>query len=55
VIPARDLAFGLISFYLGVNLMTHLEEDHSRADSLFALAQRLAPALSAVPAPPDGN
>ena len=43
VLPTRDLAYALVSFYLGVNLMTHLEEDDSRTEALFELATRLAP------------
>jgi AcrR family transcriptional regulator len=46
LLPTRDLAYALVSLYLGLNLMTHLEADRSRIDALFALAERLAPTLS---------
>ncbi|MEV6317100.1 TetR family transcriptional regulator [Streptomyces sp. NPDC051776] len=41
--PPRDLANAAITFYLGVNLFTVLDSDRSRTDSVFAMAQRLAP------------
>ena len=43
VIPPRDIAYSIICFYLGVNLMTHLEEDRTQVQSLFDLAERMAP------------
>lgn len=46
LLPARDLAYALVAFYLGVNLLTHLDEDRSRTESLFELAARIAPLLS---------
>src|SRR6266536_3014585 len=35
ILPARDLAFALVTFYLGVNLVTHLNGDSSQTDTLF--------------------
>ena len=46
VLPGEDVAFALIAFYLGINLLTLLESDRSRVDSLFDLAVRSAPMLS---------
>lgn len=46
IIPTRDLAFALVAFYMGVNLLTHLDEDRERIDSLFTLARSFAPVLS---------
>jgi AcrR family transcriptional regulator len=46
LLPTKDLAYALISFYLGLNLMTQLEADRSRIDELFALAERVAPIIS---------
>lgn len=43
VLPTRDLAYAVVSFYLGVNLMTHLDTDNTRTEALFELATRLAP------------
>jgi len=45
ILPARDLAFALVTFYLGVNLVTHLDRDSSQTDSLFERAVALAPLL----------
>ena len=46
LVPTSDLAYALVAFYLGVNLLTHLDEDNSRTEGLFALAERLAPVVS---------
>ncbi|GAA1302089.1 TetR family transcriptional regulator [Planotetraspora silvatica] len=43
LLPPRDLAYAAITFYLGVNLFTHLDTDNSRTEALFALAGRVAP------------
>lgn len=45
LIQPRPLAFGVIALYLGVDLLSHLDQDHSRADALFETAARLAPVL----------
>jgi len=47
LIQARPLAFAIIALYLGVDLLSHLDHDHSRAEALFDTAGRLAPLLSA--------
>lgn len=44
--PPREMAYGIICFYLGVNLMTQLEEDTSRIEGLFEVANRFAPLLA---------
>ena len=46
VVPPRDIAYGIICFYLGVNLMTQLDEDNARIEGLFELAGRLAPLVA---------
>ena len=46
LLPTRDVAFATIAFYLGVNLLTHLEEDTTRIDELFRLAAVVAPLVS---------
>lgn len=43
IIPPRELAYAVICFYLGVNLMTHLDHDDSRVTALFDLADRVGP------------
>ncbi len=46
LLPARDLAYALICFYLGVNVMTHLDEDNARVEALFEMAGRFAPLVA---------
>ena len=46
LVPPEQIAYAVICFYLGVNLMTQLESDHQRVTELFATAQRLAPIAS---------
>jgi AcrR family transcriptional regulator len=43
LVPPRDLANAAVTFYLGANLFTVLDEDRTRTESLFGLARRLAP------------
>jgi AcrR family transcriptional regulator len=38
----RDLAFALVALYFGVDMLSHLQADHSRAKSLLDLGTRLA-------------
>lgn len=53
VLPVRDIAFAVVALYLGVELVTHLDGDRSRAESLFAVAgmagSLLAPLLETKP------
>jgi AcrR family transcriptional regulator len=46
LVPLRDLAYAIVTFYLGVNLLTHLDEDRTRTDALFAHTPALAALLS---------
>jgi AcrR family transcriptional regulator len=41
--PAAEAAYAIVLFYLGVNLATHLDPEHARADALFSRALDLAP------------
>ncbi|KIH98898.1 TetR family transcriptional regulator [Streptomonospora alba] len=43
LLPAREVAHGAITYYLGVNLFSVLDEDSSRTEAVFGLAGRLAP------------
>lgn len=45
LVPRRDVAYAVVCFYLGVNVMTHLHDDE-RVEELFDLAGALAPALA---------
>jgi AcrR family transcriptional regulator len=43
LLPARDVAFAIVAFYLGVELLTHLEGDHARTHALFDAVARILP------------
>ena len=43
LLPLDDVAYALVAFYLGVNLMTQLERDTKRIERVFDLATRFAP------------
>lgn len=47
-LPVRDLAYGLVTFYLGVNLLTHLDPERARTDALFDRVAELAPLVAAL-------
>ena len=46
-LPVRELAYGLVSFYLGANLLTHLG-GAPRTEALFERAEALAPTLASI-------
>jgi AcrR family transcriptional regulator len=48
IVPARDVAFAIIALYLGIDMLSHLEGDHARAESLLDLGVRYAPLVAAV-------
>ncbi len=48
LVPARDLAFGIVAAYFGVDMLSHMQRDHARAESLLALGARLATLLETV-------
>jgi AcrR family transcriptional regulator len=45
VVPLRDLAYAVVTFYLGLNLLTHLDEDRERTEAVVARLQGLAALL----------
>ena len=47
-VPVRELAYAFVTFYLGVNLLTHLDEDRTRTDELFAALAQLTPLAAAL-------
>ena len=51
MIPARHAARALVAFYLGVNLLTHIDRDEGHVDALFELARALAPVVSPMTEP----
>lgn len=44
----KDLAFGIVSLYFGVDMLSHMGREHRRAESLLDLATRLAALLDSV-------
>ena len=42
LVPTADVAYAVVALYLGMELLTHIDGDRSRADALFATANRLA-------------
>jgi AcrR family transcriptional regulator len=48
MIPARDLAFAIIALYLGIDMLSHLDGDHTRAQSLLDLGISAAPLAQAL-------
>jgi AcrR family transcriptional regulator len=41
LLPGADIAFAIVALYLGVEMLTHLDGDRSRADSLFQTAENV--------------
>lgn len=39
LVPRREIAFAVVALYVGLELLTHLEGDRSRADGLFQAAE----------------
>jgi AcrR family transcriptional regulator len=51
-----DLAFGIVSLYFGVDVLSHLQRDRGRAESLLDLVARLAALAETFLAPqPEGS
>jgi AcrR family transcriptional regulator len=48
MIPARDIAYAIIALYLGIDMLSHLDGDHTRAQSLLELGTRYAPLAGAL-------
>ena len=46
IVPAREAADAIVTFYLGVNLMTNLDPTSERVDAFFAKARELAPLVA---------
>jgi len=52
VVAPRDLAFAIVASYFGVDMLSHLQQDRSRADSLLDLTARIADLADTVLPPP---
>jgi AcrR family transcriptional regulator len=48
VVPAGDVAYGIVALYLGLEMLTHLEGDRTRALGLFTHAKNLAALFEAL-------
>ena len=48
MVPARDVAFAIVALYLGVDMLSHLEDNHARAESLLDMVERYAPLAGAL-------
>jgi AcrR family transcriptional regulator len=48
MIVPRDLAFAIIALYLGIDMVSHLDGDRARAESLLDLGVRAAPLAQAL-------
>jgi AcrR family transcriptional regulator len=48
LIPVEEAAYALVAMYFGVETLTHLDPDRSRASALFAQGFRLAPIFDAI-------
>jgi AcrR family transcriptional regulator len=46
IVPARDAAFAIVALYLGIDMLSHLDGDHDRAESLLDLGVSYAPLVS---------
>ncbi len=44
----RTLAFAVVALYLGVDLLSHLDHDNSRAEALFQMAGAMGPFLAPI-------
>ena len=48
LVPTRDLAFAIVSLYLGAAMLTHLTGDAAPAESLFRTGSKVGPLLELV-------
>ncbi len=48
VLPTRDFAYAAVALYFGIETLTHLDGDRSRAEALFETAKQLAPIADAI-------
>jgi AcrR family transcriptional regulator len=53
VIPAGDVAYGVVALYLGLEMLSHLNGDRAPAVALFSHAKNLAGLLAALGGPPS--
>ncbi|MFI5906009.1 TetR family transcriptional regulator [Dactylosporangium sp. NPDC051541] len=49
LVPARAVASAVMAFYLGLEMMTHIDGDRARVESVFAAVEPLAAMLGQLP------
>src|SRR6185369_1351527 len=55
LVPARAVATAVMAFYLGLEMITHLDGDRARGAAVFAAAEPLAALLGAFLPPPPAE
>jgi AcrR family transcriptional regulator len=53
VVPPADVAYGIVALYVGLEMLSHLDGDSTRALTLFAHAKNLAALLHALTPPTE--
>jgi AcrR family transcriptional regulator len=53
VLPSKDVAYGVVALYLGMEMLSHLDGDRAPALALFAHAGQLAGLFAAMGGPPS--
>jgi AcrR family transcriptional regulator len=48
IVPPRDVAFGIVALYLGIDMLSQLDGDQAAAESLLDLGVRYAPLAGAL-------
>jgi AcrR family transcriptional regulator len=43
LLPTRELAFGLVAFYLGIEMLNHLDGNRQHTEALFHVASQMSP------------
>ncbi len=54
LIPARDIAFAVVAFYIGADLLTVLDGDRARVERLFQMADMFLPFAQSIFGRSDG-
>jgi AcrR family transcriptional regulator len=53
LLPARDIAFAIVAFYIGADLLTVLDGDRARVERLFEMGQAMLPFVGGLMGPRD--
>lgn len=48
MVPPRTVAYAIVALFLGVDMLSHLEQDDAKAEAMFASAQQLAGVLGMI-------